>query len=245
MRRALILMVMAFVLVLLVRLPARWLGPLLPHGMQCQQLDGSAWNGSCAGLSSGGGELGDLTWNLQLLQLLRARLDLRLEFNGPGSNARGDVAVGFGGAVHGRDVTLDLPLTSALVSSIPAGAHARLQGKLDRIEWTGKYLAQLQGELTIQDLVGTQGQAFGSYQVTFPLSPDSGTGTDMPSGEVHDTGGPLQLTATLQLTHDPGYVVQGRVAPRPSASADIVDLLKYLGSPDAAGRRPFSLMGTF
>ncbi len=243
MRRAHIFTVVAFVLVLLARLPARWLGSLLPHGMQCQQLDGSAWNGSCTGLSSGGGELGDLTWNLQLLQLLRARLDLRLEFNGAGSNARGDVALGFGGAVHGRDVTLDLPLTSALVSSIPAGAHARLQGKLDRIEWTGKYLAQLQGQLSIQDLVGTQGQAFGSYQVSFPASADSGA--DMPSGEVHDTGGPLELTATLQLTHDPGYLVQGRVAPRPSASSDIVDMLKYLGSPDASGRRPFSLMGTF
>jgi general secretion pathway protein N len=243
-RRALILGVIAFALVLLVRFPARWLGPLLPHGMQCQQLDGSAWNGSCTGLSSGGSAVGDVTWNLQLLQLLRARLDLRLDLTGAGSSARGDVALGFGGAVHGRDVTLDVPLTSALVSSLPAGAHARLQGKLARIEWTGKYLSELQGELMIQDLVGSQGQAFGSYQVTF--APEAGSGgADTPSGEVHDSGGPLQLEATLQLTRDPGYLVQGRVAPRPSAPADIVDMLKFLGSPDGSGRRPFSLSGTF
>jgi hypothetical protein len=243
-RRAIKFAVIAFALVLLVRFPARWLGPLLPHGMQCQQLDGSAWNGSCTGLSSGGGEVGDVTWSLQLLQLLRARLDLRLDLTGAGSSARGDVALGFGGAVQGRNVTVDLPLTSALVSSLPAGAHARLQGRLAHIEWTGKYLSELQGELTIQDLVGSQGQAFGSYQVTFPARSDSGA-ADLPSGEVHDGGGPLQLMATLQLTRDPGYLVQGRVAPRPSASADIVDMLKYLGSPDAAGGRPFSLMGTF
>jgi general secretion pathway protein N len=243
-RRAIILAVIAFAVVLLVRFPARWLGPLLPRGLQCQQLDGSAWNGSCTGLSSAGAGLGDVTWNLQVLPLLRARLDLRLDLSGAGSNAHGDVALGLGGAVHGRDVTLDVPLTSALVSSLPAGAHARLQGKLARIEWTGKYLSELQGELVIQDLVGSQGQAFGSYQVSFP--PDAGSGAaDTPSGEVHDSGGPLQLEATLQLTHDPGYLVQGRVAPRPSASADIVDMLKYLGSPDASGRRPFSLMGTF
>ena len=40
-------------------------------------------------------------------------------------------------------------------------------------------------------------------------------------------------------------VLEGRVAARPSASPDIADSLKYFGSPDAAGRRPFSLMGTF
>ena len=65
------------------------------------------------------------------------------------------------------------------------------------------------------------------------------------SGVVHDTGGPLALDATLQLNHDPGYVLQGRVAARPSASPDITEVLKYLGSPDSTGRRPFSLAGTF
>ncbi len=235
---------MAFALVLVVRFPARWLGWLLPASLHCQQLDGSAWNGSCIGLVSGGSALGDVTWKLQVLQLLRARLGLHLELAGAGSSARGDVALGFGGAVHGRDVTLDLPLTSALVSSLPAGAHARLQGNLARIEWTGKYLAQLHGVLMIQDLVGSQGQALGSYQVSFPPGSDAAD-ADTPRGEVHDSGGPLQLTGTVQLTHDPGYEVEGRVAPRPSASTDIVDMLKYLGSPDATGRRPFSLMGTF
>jgi general secretion pathway protein N len=243
-RRALILAAIAFALVLVVRLPARWLGWLLPAGLHCQQLDGSAWNGSCTGLVSGGSAIGDVSWNLQVLQLLRARLDLRLDLAGVGSSAHGDVAVGFGGAIHGRDVTLDLPLTSALVSSLPAGAHARLRGTLARIEWTGKYLAQLQGALMIQDLVGSQGQALGSYQVSFPPDP-AAADADMPRGEVHDSGGPLELTGTVQLTHDPGYVVEGHVAPRPSASTDIVDMLKYLGSPDASYRRPFSLMGTF
>ena len=58
-------------------------------------------------------------------------------------------------------------------------------------------------------------------------------------------GGPLALDATLQLTHDPGYVLQGQVAARPSAPAQLADQLKYLGTPDSSGRRPFSLAGTF
>jgi Type II secretion system (T2SS), protein N len=243
-RRAFIFAVTGFVLVLIVRFPARWLGPLLPHSLHCQQLTGSAWRGSCSGITGSGNVQGDLSWDVQVLQLLRGRLDLHLDFTILGSYARGDVAMGLGGAVHARDLTLDLPLTSALVSSLPAGAHARLQGKLARVEWTGKYFSELRGELVILDLVGPQGEVFGNYQINFLPGAAAGGG-ETPVGEVHDSGGPLQLEATVQLTHDPGYLVQGRVAPRPAASADLVDTLKYLGSPDAAGRRPFSLSGTF
>jgi hypothetical protein len=126
------------------------------------------------------------------------------------------------------------------VSSLPGGAHARLHGQLARIEWTGKFVSALQGELDVQNLVGSQGQDFGNYQVIF--GPDAG---DSPTGVVHDTGGPLALDATLQLTHDPGYLLQGRVAARPSAAPEFADQLRYLGSADAAGRRPFSMTGTF
>ena len=244
MRRSITAAVIGFVLVLIVRFPARWLGPLLPHGIHCERLDGSAWHGACSNLTGSGSTLGDLRWDLHALPLLRGRIDLQLDLTNLGSYLRGNVALGFGGALHGRDVSLDLPLSSALVSSLPAGARAHLLGRLSRIEWTGKYLSALQGELDVQDLVLSQGQNFGSYQAIF--GPTAGAGsTDTPRGVVHDTGGPLALDATLQLTHDPGYVLQGSVAARPAAPPQFAEQLKYLGSPDAAGRRPFSLAGTF
>lgn len=244
MRRAIILALTGFLLVLIALLPARWIAPLLPHAMHCQQLDGSAWRGSCSGLTTANGALGDLAWDLHALQLLRGRLELQLDLTNQGSYLRGVLGMGFGGALHGRNVTLDLPLTSALVSSLPAGAHARLSGKLSRIDWNGKFLETLQGEVDILDFVGSQGQIFGSYQALFaPDANAAASGT--PTGVVHDLGGPLALDATLQFTRDPGYLLQGQVAARPAAPADLADELKYLGSPDASGRRPFSLSGTF
>jgi general secretion pathway protein N len=243
-RRAIILAITGFVLVLIALLPARWISPLLPHAMHCQQLEGSAWRGSCSGLTTANGALGDLDWDLHALQLLRGRLELQLDLTNQGSYLRGVLGMGFGGALHGRNVTLDLPLTSALVSSLPAGAHARLSGKLSRIDWNGKFLEALEGEVDILDFVGSQGQIFGSYQALF--APDANAGAaGTPTGVVHDMGGPLALDATLQFTRDPGYVLQGQVAARPSAPAELADELKYLGSPDASGRRPFSLSGTF
>ena len=244
MRRAIILAITGFVLVLIMLLPARWISPLLPRAMHCQQLDGSAWRGSCAGLTTANGALGDLNWDLHALQLLRGRLELQLDLTNQGSYVRGVLAMGLGGALHGRNVTLDLPLTSTLVSSLPAGAHARLSGKLSRFDWNGKFLEGLEGEVDILDFVGSQGQAFGSYQALF--APDANAGAAAtPTGVVHDMGGPLALDATLQLTRDPGYLLQGQVAARPSAPVELADQLRYLGSPDGSGRRPFSLSGTF
>ncbi|MEJ0006898.1 MAG: hypothetical protein WDM77_11170 [Steroidobacteraceae bacterium] len=73
------------------------------------------------------------------------------------------------------------------MSSLPAGAHARLLGRLARVEWTGKFLSELQGEVDIQDLVGSQGAAFGNYQAIF--APDSGAArSDLPHAQVRDTG---------------------------------------------------------
>jgi len=243
-RRALTLAIAGFVLVLIVLLPARWISPLLPHGMHCQQLDGSAWHGSCSGLTTANGALGDLSWDVHALQLLRGRLELQLDLTNEGNYLRGVLGMGFGGALHGRNVTLDLPLASTLVSSLPAGAHARLSGKLSRVEWNGKFLNAVEGEVDILDFVGSQGQAFGSYQAVF--APDANAGAvATPTAVVHDMGGPLALDATLNLTRDPGYLLQGQVAARPAAPAELADELKYLGSPDASGRRPFSLSGTF
>jgi general secretion pathway protein N len=243
-RRAIILAISGFVLVLIALLPARWIGPLLPHALRCQQLDGSAWRGSCIGLTTANGALGDLSWDMHVLPLLHGRLELQLDLTNQGSYLRGILGMGIGGSLHGRNVTLDLPLTSTLVSSLPAGAHARLSGTLARIDWNGKFLDALQGELDVLDFVGSQGQAFGSYQALF--APDANAGASpTPTGVVHDLGGPLALDATLQFTRDPGYVLQGQVAARPAAPAELADELKYLGSPDASGRRPFSLSGTF
>ncbi len=169
---------------------------------------------------------------------------MQLDLTDHGNYLRGVLGKGFGGALHGRNVTLDLPLTSALVSSLPAGARARLTGKLSRFDWNGKSLDALQGDLTLLDFVGAQGQSFGSYQVIF--APDANAGaTGTPTGVVHDLGGPLALEATLQLTRDPGYVLQGQVAARPAAPPELADQLKYLGSADASGHRPFSIAGTF
>jgi hypothetical protein len=64
-------------------------------------------------------------------------------------------------------------------------------------------------------------------------------------GQIRDLGGPLSVTGTLKLTRQGGYEVEGLVAARADAPPELINNMRFLGSPDATGRRPFSLSGTF
>ena len=64
-------------------------------------------------------------------------------------------------------------------------------------------------------------------------------------GKVKDLEGPMQVDGTLSLGADRSYVIEGLVAARPDASKAVTDTLRFLGNPDAQGRRPFSLAGTY
>src|ERR1700761_5409186 len=96
-RRAIFLGIAGFVLVLIMMLPARWVSFLLPRATHCQQLDGTVWRGSCSGLTTTNGALGDLTWDLHALQLLLGRLELQLDLTNQGSYVRGVMARRLGG----------------------------------------------------------------------------------------------------------------------------------------------------
>ena len=50
-KKGLLLGLAAFALALIVVLPARWMGGVLPEGVQCDQWSGSVWRGQCSGLT--------------------------------------------------------------------------------------------------------------------------------------------------------------------------------------------------
>lgn len=62
---------------------------------------------------------------------------------------------------------------------------------------------------------------------------------------MRDTGGPLSVSGTLRLTRAGGFDVQALVAPRADAPPELLNNLRFLGSPDASGRREFSMSGSF
>ena len=231
---------LAFTGIVIARLPAEWLLPAQFGAVHCAAIDGSLWRGTCTGVTLSGTPLGDVSWQLHPLPLLLARLSARLTVQGP-ANASADLEAGLGGGVTARNLRGDLPLDARLIPGLPANLSGRAHLDLALAEIRHGVVTQLQGRIEARDLEDRSGNntPLGSYELSFP------GGSGAPAGKLHDLGGPLALEGTLRLTPQPGFELEGLIAPRNGAAPELVNNIRFLGSPDAAGRRPFSLSGTF
>jgi general secretion pathway protein N len=229
----------AFLIVLVARFPARWAAGLLPRGTSCEQLNGSLWSGSCAGLIAGGAPLGDLSWSAHPLRLITGKLSVTVSLAMTSGGARSLLTLSPTGAITAENAQGTLPLNHALLQPVPPNVQGSVTFNLAALRWNGKRVTRLRGEFDVQGLV-VQGDSIGDYRLSFP--DDS---SDQPLGQLTDLGGPLSVQGTLRLTREPGWVLNTLVAARANAPQDLVRGMRFLGSPDAQGRRPFSLAGTF
>jgi hypothetical protein len=182
-----------------------------------------------------------MSWELHPLRLLTGRLAAHLTLShGPG-DAAADIELTFGQRLTARNVLADLPLDPALLPSVPANLHGRAHLELALVEVQRGVIRQLQGRIEARNLEERSGNntPLGSYSVSFPA------GSGDPVGTLRDLEGPLALEGTLRLTPAPGFELEGVIAARHGAPPELVNSLRFLGSPDATGRRPFSLSGTF
>ena len=231
----------AFVAIVLARMPAGWVVPARGPQWACASLDGSLWSGTCAGLTVSGTPLGDLSWELHPLRLAAARLAAHLTLSHGPAEAAADVELTFGQRITARNLLADLPLDPALLPPVPPNLHGRAHLALALVQVQHGVIREIQGRIEVRNLEERSGNntALGSYSVSFP------GGSGDPVGTLRDLEGPLALEGTLRLTPAPGFELEGVIAARRDAPPELVNSLRFLGSPDATGRRPFSLSGTF
>jgi len=238
-----VLVIIAFAAIVLARLPASWLLTTGGPTLSCASVEGSLWSGYCSGLKVRGAALGDLTWQLHPGRLLLGKLAAHVDVeHPPATSAQADVQVGLGGAIEAHNVTALLPLDPALLPGVPPTLTGTLHLDLALARITSKGVVRtLKGRIEANDLVDRSGYVtpLGSFAVTFP------GGTSEPTGDVRDLSGPLSVQGQLHLTPQPGYELAGYVTPRQSATPALINAIEFLGSPDAQGRRPFALSGTY
>jgi general secretion pathway protein N len=242
-----ILLIVCVVLVfagfVIARLPASWVMPGPKSGMACSEVDGSVWNGTCTGLTVQQQPVGDLSWEVHAMRLLSGKINADVVVTRPTGSIRANVESGFDKKIVARDVLVDLPVDQELAAALPPnlrGLRGKLHAKLAYLRVDGQIIRAIEGVVEAHDLSDGD-QKWGSYSVTFP-PPTTG----VPVGELKDLGsGPLAVEGSLKLTPEPGFDLQGLVAARPSAPPDLVQNLRFLGSPDAQGRRQFSLESSF
>jgi hypothetical protein len=235
----------AFLLALLVVLPARWVGGMLPPAVQCAEWGGTLWRGSCAKLAVAVPghppvRIEATSWKLHPVSLLRGRLAAEVALTDARGDAAGQVEMTRSGQLVLHGATARIQLDPQFSGGLPSGWRGRVEMQQVELDWRANQVHRLGGEFRFNDLRDENGREMGNYQLVFP---DSSTAPF--SGQLHDQGGPLQVQAAVGLGADRSWSINGTVAERQGSNAGFRRYLEVLGSPDAAGRYPLSATGTF
>lgn len=238
---------LAFAAIIVARLPASWVSGFLPKDVTCAEISGTLWRGSCSGLVAQGTSLGDLAWRLSAMPLLLGRVASSVDLQHPNGTATADVEVRPGGAIEARQVAADFQIDPRAMTQIPPDLRGRVHAQLARLRLEKGAISAIEGRIDLNDLErrSLEHPALGDYTLTFPATRAKSQGNDVVGDLDSRGGGPWQIQATLRLTRQPGFEIDGLIAMGPGAPADMVESLGLLGPPDAQGRRPFSVAGTF
>jgi general secretion pathway protein N len=235
---------LAYLVFALVTLPANVVIPRVqPPGVTIAGLNGTIWNGSAQVLQIGGVHVGSLTWKLHLLPLLTLRAAADVNLKRTDGFAQGRVSVS-GQQVQLNDATVSLPIETLPPQVAPGGWTGSINARLAQLTLTDGWPVAANGTVDVVKLTGPARRPahLGSFQLKFPLE------TREPNtlvGSLNDVEGPLQIAGKIQLkSTDRGYLIEGLVATKPDAPADLTRALEFLGPPDVQGRREFSLAGT-
>jgi hypothetical protein len=238
-----LLAILAFAVILIARMPVSWVAGFIPRNISCAELAGTVWNGSCNGLVAQNVQVGNATWDLQAFPLLKGKVAGFIEVTRGANFVRGDIEASRT-VISAQNLQADMPLDPALIPQLPRDLSGVVRANLASIRVEKGVITSVQGLVEAHNLVqssGGQRLELGDYSLTFPAADP----TKEPVGQLRSLDGPLNVEGTLKLTREPGFVLEGLVGTRPSASPVLVKELSYLGSPDAQGRRPFSLAATF
>ena len=242
-----VLGVAAYSVFALATLPASFVtSRLAPFGINAAGVSGTAWNGRAQVLQAGAANLGGATWKLHPLALLSARLHADVQLTRRDGFAKTGVLLSPSGRTRFSQLTASIPFSALPPTLFPGGWNGTLNLKLAELTVDHGWPVSAVGTIEAVDLIGPARKPakVGSYKVVLP-APNQTAAKDVLAGALTDMGGLLQITGTLQLKADRSYLIEGLVATRPETPRDVADSLQFLGTPDAQGRRPFSLAGTF
>ena len=258
-RRPLIVIGAATVVaVIIVALPASWVGRLLPSGIVAGDFSGSLWHGSAGKVVVNGRDYGALEWHIHPWPLFLLTLSADLHWVKTAFTADGSVELD---AHHLsiRELEGGGPVEDLIGFGATAGIRGAAEFKFDMLRFDlgsggadagGASLASAVGDVNVSNLIlprVADGADLGGYALHVAdgvITP----GADA-TAELNDRGGPLEVEATIHLSvKDRTGMLSGTVKERPDAPPGLHERIENLAefhARDAHGRIPVDFEFTF
>lgn len=240
MKRYVIAGLLVFLVVLLVTFPARvayrWFSP---PDLQLSGISGSIWSGTATEGLAGGAYIRDISWRLQPMALFTGKLAFTTSSKPASGTMVTDVAVGLGGILSLANLSGSVPLDLVHPALQQNGINGDLSLRFDKLVIENGLPVAADGEVTVANLYAPDLSAgiLGDFRAIFQTT-DRGI-----SGSIDDVSGVLDVSGVITISTDRNYSLIGEVAARPAAPPSIEQQLRFLGSADERGLRPFRFEG--
>ncbi len=249
MRPLIVIIVLATLIVILFTLPASLLKRFLPPSVVADDFSGSIWHGSAGTLLVNSRNAGAIEWHIHPWSLLTLTLSADLHWVQVSFVADASAEIDRHGLVA-HDVVGGGPIDNLTEFGIPPGWHGTANFKFSELKvafdgGTNRVTAAA-GDLSVADLAAPQianGSNLGGYILHLGQSAITADGDA--NAELTDTGGPLEVQATIHYsTKDHTGILSGTIKERsdaPPALRNELDNLAQLHARDAEGRLPVDL----
>ncbi len=213
--------------------------------LQLVGISGTVWDGGAQQLQYNERAVAEVHWNLSPWGLLLGRVAGSIKLIDAESYLQAQAQLPIGGSelafteINGRLPLAQLP---PYLTMVPLPLDGELSLKLDTlVVGAGGKLQQADGRIVwhqaaVQLMEKLQ---FGDLQMS--LHSVEGGGIE---GAISDSGGPLQLNATITLSADGAYQLEGQAKPNESAPKALRDALAMLGKSDSQGNYPLKFSGS-
>jgi hypothetical protein len=237
----------AFLLFLVVRIPASAVAWIAPAELSFRSLSGTLWSGTAASITAGRVHLGETTWSLSPANLLMARLSAQVETRIGDGTATGSLARNVAGDLSCTGCSYSGPV-SALWPVFPAlsAVNGRLELQMPALEIRDRWLSRAVATAKLTTDIGAREKP-GEPPATFQLSVNADPVPEDGKVEalIGDAGGPVNLEARLLLTPPGNFEFSGQASARPGAPPAVTSALSALGPRGADGRTQLTLTGSF
>ena len=204
--------------------------------VQLAGISGTVWEGRAQQLQYNKQAIGSPHWELSPWGLLIGRVDgyISLFFIDGYLEAQAVVPLS-GGDLLLSNIKGNAPLSllQQYVSMIPVPLDGELFVKMDELQVDGEgQLKRAEGRVTWSRAAVQMAEKlqFGDIQMTLHTLDDGSI-----EGEISDSGGPLQIEATLVLGINDEKRIEGKIKPAEAATVALRNAVAMLGKPDSSG----------
>jgi len=226
----------AYLLILLITLPAERVAKLLEQnmvGLDLQSVTGTVFSAKADRVVISGLVMGPVNWSLRPLSLLLARLEYRLELNDPDFRGTGVVGTRPGGHVYLHDLRVELKPDSLVnhFSPLPVQTSGEMRLLIASMDYVDGFPRELSGHVDWVDAHIIEPLVMSLGRVVATLHSEEDTLVCRLNGVGETT-----LSGDFSLTREDDYRLNLLLTPGPEVSADIVDGLKSFAQarPDGA-----------